>query len=110
MILKDLIAALEVHPREQRVPVGFHRPHSYRGFYYDLAFEPLADTTVGAMLDCARSALGATYEGWKGGEYTMGEYTSCWVAEEGNSWTSQSIGPLLLAYMLGKPAVPHTGE
>src|SRR5690606_42143136 len=35
------------------------------------------------MLGHARDALGATFEGYKGGLYTMREDTDCWVASWG---------------------------
>ena len=100
MTLDQLIAALEAAPLYLRVPLGFSSPHSYRGYYTDLAFEPQEDTTVGQMLVCAKSALGQTYHGWKGGEYTMEEHTDVWLAEYGCS--GETIGPVLLGYMLGR--------
>jgi hypothetical protein len=98
-MLKELIAELEKHDPQRKVPLGFASPHSYRGDYSDLAFEAEADTTVAAMLAAARSALGRTYEGWKGGEYTMSEWTDCWLAEHGHG-DGETIGPVLLAMML----------
>lgn len=83
MNLGELIAALETLDPATKVRDGFGRPHSYRGDYQDLAFEPVNDTTIGAMLAAARSALDATYEGWKGGEYTMDESSCCWLDFEG---------------------------
>jgi len=66
------------------MPHGFENPHSYRGFYDQLAFEPLDNVEIGAMLTAARAALGSTYTGWKGGEYTMNAYTECHIAERGS--------------------------
>lgn len=71
MKLKDLIALLEKFPADKRVAHGFGNPHSWRGSYDELAFEPVDDTTVGEMLAEARSAIGQTYDGWKGGDYLM---------------------------------------
>lgn len=99
MTLGELIERLEQAPRDQVVPLGFNNPHSYRGYYEDLAFEPAENVTVGEMLDAARSALGKTFEGYKGGDYTMHEYTDVWLASY--SFTGESIGPVLLDYMLG---------
>lgn len=99
MTLGELIAALEKPDPSRKVPLGFASPHSYRGIYAELAFEPKADVTVGEMLASARSALGATYEGWKGGEYTMTGYTDCWLAEHGHG-AGETIGPVLLTLML----------
>ena len=53
----------------------------------------------GEMLEHANSALGATFTGYKGGEYTMHEYTDCWIAEYGKS-DGDKIGPTLKAMWL----------
>jgi hypothetical protein len=104
--LADLIAALEAENPARVLPYGFTGPHSYRGDYMDLAFEPASNVTVGAMPADARSALGATFHGYKGGEYEMGEYTSCWLDEYG-SGDGETIGPLLLKLMLAAGETPH---
>lgn len=100
--LGDIIATLEQFPREQVVPLGWGRgsAHSYRGFYEDLAFSPRRNVTVGEMLDEARSAVGKTFSGWKGGEYEMDTFVSCWLALSGDS-SGDGIGPAMLALMLG---------
>jgi len=82
--LGELIAYLKTLPPDQRVKHGFTDPHSYRGYYEDLAFEPCEETTVGAMLAAAESALGGVFQGYKGGQYKMTEHTDCWLAEYGN--------------------------
>jgi len=107
MYLKDLIAFLEKRDAAIVVPVGFTHPHSYRGFYQDLAFEPAVNVTVGEMLRDAKAALGQPYTAYNGGEYTMGGYTDVWLAKWGHA--GEGIGPVLLGYMLGeipKPAHP----
>lgn len=100
MTLEELITALESHDQAKVVPHGFANPHSYRGDYCDLAFEPAANVTVGSMLNAARSALGETFQGYKGGDYTMADYTDCWLAEWG--CCGETIGPLLLKLMLAE--------
>jgi hypothetical protein len=40
VILGELIEALEKLPEDRVLPVGFDKPHSYRGYYNELAFEP----------------------------------------------------------------------
>ena len=99
MTLGELIERLEAADPDRIVRVGFSNPHSYRGHYVELAFEPAENVTVASMLEAARSALGSTYEGWKGGDFTMHEYTDVWLAIEGR--TGEGIGPTLLDYMLG---------
>jgi hypothetical protein len=71
MKLKHVIEMLEKFPADRPVALGFGNPHSWRGSYDELAFEPVENTTVGQMLEDAKSAVGATYEGWKGGEFLM---------------------------------------
>lgn len=100
MYLYELINRLESEDLQKVVPMGFHNPHSYRGYYDELAFEPKEKVTVEEMLKCARRAIGKTFQGWKGGEYKMGKHTNVWLAEEGHC--GESIGTILLDYMLGK--------
>lgn len=100
MTLGDLIAYLKKEDKEKVVPKGFNNPHSYRGYYDELAFEPAENITVGEMLKAAEGALGQTFTGYKGGEYTMGEYTEIHLANYGDC--GEGIGTTLLDYMLGK--------
>lgn len=108
LTLGDLIAALEAADPAQRVPLGFTEPHSYRGYYDELAFEVTADVTVGAMLADARSALGATYQGWKGGDYPMDADTPVWLVEREGT-TGEQCGAVSLHLMLTAP-VPSSRE
>jgi hypothetical protein len=103
MNLGDLITRLEAADPDQTVRQGFNHPHSYRGDYMDLAFEPAANITVADMLAAARSALGATYQGWKGGDFTMSEHTWCWLSAEGDA-SGETISGLLLDLLLAEPA------
>lgn len=102
MMLNELIARLEREPPEKRVKHGFNHPHSWRGSYEELAFEPADNVTVGSMLADARRALGTTYSGWKGGEYTMHAHTECYMAKEGTcgGYSDDGISLRLLEYML----------
>lgn len=105
MTLKDLIKFLEQQDPSLIVPVGFTHPHSYRGYYYDLAFEPEENVTVGQMLGAAKGAMGKTFTGYKGGEFTMGDYTDCWLATYGDC--GEGIGPVLLKYMMDAAKKPE---
>ena len=100
MTLRELINFLEKRDATKVVRHGFNKPHSYRGYYDELAFEPARDVTIGKMLACAKAALGTTYEGYKGGEYVMEEYTDVWLAEWG--CTGEMLGETLLKYMVGE--------
>ena len=97
MILSELIEYLRSKDKNTKVKKGFNYPHSYRGYYEELAFEPCDDTTVGEMLECAQQALDNTYTGWKGGEFRMNGFSECYIAYAGN--TGEGIGPILLDFM-----------
>jgi len=110
MYLKELIAVLEAEDPARVIPLGFCEPHSYRGYYEQLAFEPAENIAVGEMLAAAKSALGATYQGYKGGDFTMTDYTDCWLSVYGTA-SGESIGPTLLRFMLSaRPADRTEGE
>lgn len=101
LVLGELITLLEAVPDKDRVlPLGFHRPHSYRGYYEDLAFEVTDNSpAVRDMLADAKSALGETFQGWKGGDYTADEYTPVWIVDEQGS-CGETLGALLLHLLL----------
>ena len=85
MTLGKLIAALEVMPVGAEV-INLNRPHSYRGYYCDLAFELGEGKRLAAdMLAVCKSAMGKVFEGYKGGDYIMKESTPVWIAEYGCS-------------------------
>jgi hypothetical protein len=92
--LKD---AAEKNP-DRVIKKGFANPYSYRGYYEQLAFEPVSDIKVSDMLKAAESAVDTTYTGYKGGEYTMSDYTKCWIAFYGCE--GETIGMLLLELLL----------
>lgn len=99
LALGELIKVLEAEPPDKRIKLGFTRPHSYRGYYEDLAFELRGNVTIGAMLADAKSALGATFTGWKGGDYVMSEWTQTWIVTERGD-LGESLGALLLSLLL----------
>lgn len=86
MTLGEMIHRLEQESRQLVLPYGISHPHSYRGYYERLAFEVDRDVPryVGEWIDLARSCIGQTYQGWKGGEYTMAENSLVYVANEGD--------------------------
>ncbi len=96
-MLADLIKFLEEQDPEKMVPYGFGVPDSYRGFYADVAFEPVENASFGDMLAHAKSALGSTFDGYKGGEYTMSEFTDCWISPYGIT-SENMIGDYLMKY------------
>lgn len=87
--LGDLITALQSANkdktvRDQNGEYVSAECDSYRGYYSDLSFEPGDKCTVAEMLDSASNAMGKTFEGYKGGDYDMGEDTPLWVAYYGS--------------------------
>jgi hypothetical protein len=104
MELGDLIEALAAEDPAKVCPYGFAEPHSWRGDYADLAFSPARNVTVGSMLAHARSAVGSTYHGWKGGEYLMDVDSDCYLAAPRD--LGETLGPTLLRLMLAAGSVP----
>ncbi len=98
MNLGELIKILESQNPDTVLSEGFHKPHSYRGYYDELAFEPTTLVSIREMLVSCKEALGTTYEGWKGGMFTMTEYTDVYLAIEGQ--TGDELSGRLFRYML----------
>lgn len=83
MTLGKLIASLEAMP-EGSLVANLTYPHSYRGYYSDLAFELGAGTRLASdLLNDCKNSMGRVFEGYKGGDYVMGELTPMWVADYG---------------------------
>lgn len=101
MMLGELITALEDADPDYVAPMGFGEPGSYRGDYAQVAFRPETNVTVGYMLRMAKSALGSTFTGYKGGEFTMSRYTDCYINRYGEI-DGDRIGPVLVGYLTGE--------
>ena len=56
---------------------------SYRGYYCDLAIEYSDTSNYFDLLQALEEAIGKTYTGYKGGNYTMCEDTTVWVSNYG---------------------------
>jgi hypothetical protein len=70
---------------------------SWRGSYAELAlnFETTGKyMSVSAFLKMLQDAVGATFEGYKGGDFVMNENTPIWVANYGNSGNTAIIDVL----------------
>lgn len=98
MTLGVLIEWLEQQDPNLVVMDGFGSPHSDRGSYDELAFDPMPEARLGDMLKYAKDALGSTFTGWKGGEYTMDEHTSVYIGEFGEC--GHAITPTHFKYWL----------
>jgi hypothetical protein len=83
MTLGELIDNLASFPPNAKID-GLVEPHSYRGYYCDLAFEPTSEPrTAGEMLAMCRNCMGQDFTGYKGGEFTMSASTPVWIAYYG---------------------------
>jgi len=87
MNLGSLIDWLEKQDQELVVKDGFGSPHSDRGSYDELAFDPAPEAKISDMLKYAKSADGAKFEGWKGGVYKMDRSTSVYIGEYGSNYS-----------------------
>lgn len=99
--LGQLIDTLAAADQSAVVFDGFAEPDSWRGVYAFLAFAPKTNALVSDMLRHARSAVGATFTGYKGGEYTMTRETPCFIANYGDCGDDDAITPERLEKMLG---------
>ncbi len=85
LTLGKLIATLEQAPADTLID-GICSPHSYRGYYCDLAFERAAEKiTVAAALALCRNCMGEVFMGYKGGDYVMGAQTPLWLSSYGTT-------------------------
>lgn len=96
--LGDLIALLKRLPLGQNIRFDFGdlaptTLDSYRGFYEDLALgfgDGVAH--VGDLLRSCEAAVGATFEGYKGGTYRMDERSRLWVSNRGATSGTTIVG------------------
>lgn len=86
---------------EQRVRFDFEyaRPtgfDSWRGIYAELALNFSFDGKIllSEFITMAKEAVGATFVGYKGGDFTMTRDTPVWVANYGNSGETAVKGVL----------------
>lgn len=97
LTLGSLIKYLRNADQELRVWVSNTRsvtaPHSYRGYYSDLALEPTEDIrTVGQLLAELKPFLDATIEKWGGGPVRMTQNTPMWYANNGEHTGTMFVG------------------
>lgn len=83
MTLIELINHLKKLPTDKVVKNGFGEAMSWRGSYYELAFEPKENAKVSDMLRIAQDANGKTFDGYKGGEFTMSLISEVYIAPYG---------------------------
>ena len=103
MTLSELIDRLSAHPDQDAVfKIGFKNPNSWRGSYDELAFEPAKDVPLKLMLKQAEDALGATFTGYKGGEFTMNKHTSVNIDTYGNWTDHKAMWDMMLELMFNQ--------
>lgn len=96
--LGDLINAFESVQPGARVEFDFggFEPtdiDSYRGYYSDLALSfGEVGLSAGDLLAKLRASDGATFKGYKGGEFRMDRTTPVWVANHGKSHGVAVVG------------------
>ena len=88
MTLAGLRAMLALLPADMLVSFdsgGYPtEPHSYRGYYERLALQPVGGPTTAAdVIALLNVADGETYQGYKGGDFTMGGHTFLHMAHYG---------------------------
>ena len=98
MKANELIEYLEALPLDKVFRRGFHKPHAHR-MDGELAFEPADNKTVDEMLQCVKSAIGQTYEHWKGNQYTMQVYSDVYIAT-GRADSGTPLCPAMLDCMM----------
>jgi hypothetical protein len=85
--LGDIIERLKELPQD--IPILLGEAESYRGYYTDLSFNPLDEPrTVKEALKEAEKANGSTFEGYKGGDFTMARDTPVWFSHYGDTGTA----------------------
>ena len=68
------------------LPFTIQKPHSYRGYYEQLAFETVQGLQpVEDAIQVVQSAIGKTFHGYKGGTYVMLDDTHVWFARYGDT-------------------------
>lgn len=84
--LRRLITLLVFIP-ETNLIEKLTKPHSYRGYYSDLAFERVEGETMtaGALLSMCKECMDKTFEGYKGGDFVMDEKTPIWISQYGST-------------------------
>lgn len=63
---------------------GFNTPHSYRGYYNELAFQPAEDIALQDVIKALDRAYSEVFYGYKGGEFEYNMETTCHLAYKGN--------------------------
>lgn len=72
---------------------------SYRGYYDQLALGyGEKEITVAELLKICKDMVGATRQGYKGGDFQMGESTPVWMAQWGDCYDTAIVGVIDTGY------------
>lgn len=88
---------------ETTLPIGLGAPHSWRGAYEELAFEPIANMPLQDMINQAKGALGKKFTGYKGGEFLMTSQTPIHIDYYGQWSDGGLLWGLLLQLLVPGP-------
>jgi len=80
--LGELIQALYLI--DENAEIDLASPHSYRGYYNELALEPRW-SKAWILREELETIIDTELTGWKGGEFLMESSTPVWVAYEGST-------------------------
>lgn len=84
LCLGDLIDGLR--EADPEALIGLHNPHSYRGYYSDLALEPTkAPIKVCQLMTQLNEVIDTELTGYTGGEFLMSADTPVWVSHYGTT-------------------------
>lgn len=97
--LIDALDAIPLRDEPQRVAFDFEYASpttfdSWRGVYAELAlgFDFNTVKRLPDMIAEAKAAVGKTFEGYKGGDFTMTRDTPVWVANYGKAGSTAIVG------------------
>lgn len=96
--LGDIAEAFTAIDPDTVLPIGLTDPHSYRGYYHELAVELSGPTRAGDIAAMLKDCIGRTFEGYKGGDFTMHTHSDVYIAQYGYSGGDR-IGPVLLHFL-----------
>ena len=101
LTLGELILTLE-SITDKTISISINQPkgipshlHSWRGIYAELALEYAQDGeyhTVAKLLKRLKGAVGETFIGYKGGDFTMGKTTPIWISNYGDADHNAVVG------------------
>lgn len=104
MKLKDLKSHIEAAPNGFVFPYGLSEPFSWRGSYDEVAFDivdqPTAKETI---LNSINAAYTGTFFGYKGGEYTYGDYSYVHFEQSSRDYTDGRYAGEWIAKIEQKP-------